>query len=709
MKQLYVVALCALLSCLPLSAQDTTEIFSVGGFVGYNLNLHSADFKKLPNIPNNSSGFTSGSGSGFALGGLLEYPLSPLLRLQLRASYASLSGEMTTQENPGNQLNFNNPDNITVEDIIIEHRMRGNLNAIMVEPALSIHPWKHLSFQVGAALGFLAKNEFEQEEVVLQPASVTFLNNRSVMNDTSGTMPGDKSMYMAAIAGVSYELSAGKNSTLIPSLRYYLPFGDIASVPWKVSVIQFSAALRTAIISTPPIPVIQDTVYIRDTTTTVIAGLTEERVTRTNSASSMAELRENGAIVERTTIRESYSREIPRSFTLSSTLALSGILANGQRVPNPSVTIEETEVQETFPLLPYVFFAPNSAELSSTRLKVLSAQQARQFKADELPADALGIYTYNLNIIGMRLRDNPSATITITGCNNNTGAEKNNTALSQARAEVVRDYLVNVWGVNARQITLKSRSLPEKAASNDVEDGQVENRRAEISTSSYDILKPVSIGEISKAATPPVVSMLPTVQAEGGVARWELVLKQGSRTLRQFTGEGDPSERRWQVMESPIPESEEDVTATLSAVDQSGQRTTASKSLAVRQLTISKKRSEVKDDKRIEIFSLILFDFDKSDLSPVNQKIMNEVKQRIAPTSTVTVYGYADRTGGPDYNRELAGRRCAEVAKYLGNAVAEGKLTVNAVGSDKLLHNNDLPEGRSYSRTVQIVIETPVQ
>ncbi len=709
MKQLYVVALCTLLSCFSLSAQDTTELFSVGGFAGYNLNFHSADFQKLPGIPNNSPGFTSGNGGGFALGGLFEYPLSPLLRLQLRASYTSLSGEMTTQENPGNQLDFSNPDGVEVTDIIIEHRMRGNLNGIMAEPALSIKPWKNLSFQVGAAFGFLLKNEFEQEEVIVQPPSVTFLNNRTVMNDTSGTMPGDQSMYMAAIAGISYELPAGKKSTIIPSLRYYLPFGDIASVPWKVSVLQFSAALRTAIIPTPPIPVIQDTIYIRDTTTTVIAGLEQERLTLANTDMSMTELRENGAIIERTTIRESYTREIPRSFTLSSALAVSGIMASGQRINDPSVVIEETEVHETFPLLPYVFFAQNSADIASTRLKTVSPEQARQFRTDELPADALGIYTYNLNIIGSRLRDNPSASITVTGCNNNTGEEKNNAALSQARAEAVRNYLVNVWGVQSRQISVKARNLPDKAANNDIEDGQAENRRVEIAATSYEILKPVSIGEISKSAVPPVVALLPSVQAEGGTARWELVLKQGARTIRQFSGEGEPSERRWQIIETPLPETEEGITATLTAVDQAGQRTTASKAIPVRQLTISKKRAEVKGDKRIEIFSLILFDFDKSDLNPLNQKIMNEVKQRIAPNSVVAVYGYADRTGGNDYNRELAQRRCAEVSKYLRDTVAEDKLTVHAVGSDKLLHNNDLPEGRSYSRTVQIVIETPVQ
>jgi hypothetical protein len=405
--------------CLPsFQTQDTTELYSIGGFVGYNVNIHSADFQKLPGVPGNSPGYTGGSGGGFFIGGLFEYPLSQLLRLQFRASYGSLTGTMTTQANPGNQLGINNPEGLPVTDVLIEHRMKGNINAIFAEPAVSINLGKRFSLQAGAALGFLTKNEFEQEEVILQPASVTFLNNRTVMNDTSGSMPGDQSMYLAALAGISYELPAGKKSTIIPGIRYYLPLSDIASVPWKVSALQFSVALRTTITPSVPVPVIRDTVYIRDTTTTIIAGLTARTLKLAESNESFKESQENGAIVERTTIREQYILEVPRDFQLASSLAATGLMDDGRRINNPSVTIEETELEETFPLLPYVFFGQGSAELSSTRARIMNEQQIAQFQINNLPSDALGIYTYNLNIIGMRLRDNPRATVTITGCNN---------------------------------------------------------------------------------------------------------------------------------------------------------------------------------------------------------------------------------------------------------------------------------------------------
>jgi hypothetical protein len=35
-------------------------------------------------------------------------------------------------------------------------------------------------------------------------------------------------------------------------------------------------------------------------------------------------------------------------------------------------------------------------------------------------------------------------------------------------------------------------------------------------------------------------------------------------------------------------------------------------------------------------------------------------------------------------------------------------MVTNAVGSDRLIYDNNIPQGRGYCRTVQITIETPV-
>jgi outer membrane protein OmpA-like peptidoglycan-associated protein len=118
-------------------------------------------------------------------------------------------------------------------------------------------------------------------------------------------------------------------------------------------------------------------------------------------------------------------------------------------------------------------------------------------------------------------------------------------------------------------------------------------------------------------------------------------------------------------------------------------------------------RSRQEEGKQIERYSLIVFDFNSAQLSPANQRTMEKVKARIQSESKVRIVGYADRTGNPEYNRNLARKRCLEAQRVLG--VADDRVTIDPVGSDTLIYNNDAPEGRSYSRTVQIEIETPIK
>ncbi len=86
---------------------------------------------------------------------------------------------------------------------------------------------------------------------------------------------------------------------------------------------------------------------------------------------------------------------------------------------------------------------------------------------------------------------------------------------------------------------------------------------------------------------------------------------------------------------------------------------------------------------------------------------MKTIKEHIKPNSKVTITGYTDRIGDAQYNRDLAQRRAFEVQNVL-NVPAEN-LTIKGVGNDIKIYENDTPQGRNYSRTVQIIIETPIK
>jgi outer membrane protein OmpA-like peptidoglycan-associated protein len=74
------------------------------------------------------------------------------------------------------------------------------------------------------------------------------------------------------------------------------------------------------------------------------------------------------------------------------------------------------------------------------------------------------------------------------------------------------------------------------------------------------------------------------------------------------------------------------------------------------------------------------------------------------------VTGYTDIVGQEDRNQLLSRQRAGTVDRGLKRNVASGivaSLNTEGVGETDPLFSNDLPEGRFYNRTVQIVIETP--
>jgi outer membrane protein OmpA-like peptidoglycan-associated protein len=132
---------------------------------------------------------------------------------------------------------------------------------------------------------------------------------------------------------------------------------------------------------------------------------------------------------------------------------------------------------------------------------------------------------------------------------------------------------------------------------------------------------------------------------------------------------------------------------------------TNEKTIQFKVTTIKQKKKEKKGDKEIDRYSLILFDFDKADLEKNNLKIINDIKQKIKPTSDIYITGHTDRTGEDSYNLRLSIERAFATKKAMGfpKAIAEG------VGEKIILHDNDLPEGRFFCRTVNIIVETKLK
>ncbi|OGU13946.1 MAG: hypothetical protein A2X61_16450 [Ignavibacteria bacterium GWB2_35_12] len=654
---------------------NLNPIFYLGGYAGYNLNLHSADFKEIPPVPNCCKGFTSGTGSGFSLGALFDYEVNPDMSFEGRLGYSSIGAELLVHDKNIGNTTVIRDGNTVVENVSVDHTIDSKISVISIEPIFKIKFLEGFIASFGLKAGFMVTGTMSQKEQLISPNNVTFLDGRLIQNDYYDLeIPDKNSFLLFGMMGLGYELPIGKNTYLTPEIKYYIPFNDVAAVNWKPTHWQFGASIKFPFypyVEPPPIKKIEliDTVV-----------------------------------------------PLPKP-KLTAAIEAFGIGADGKRQKTPTIVIEETEIEEGFPLLPHVFFKEGSSDINTSGLNLLTKNKTNFFVEDSLNWNIMDIYSDLLNIVGYRMRQMPKEKITLTGCNKNLGAETNNLNLSRKRAEAVKEYLVNIWGIKPERINLKERNLPENPGNNTVIDGQIENQRAELSSTSFELLKPVYLKEIERKSNPPVVEIEPNVYCEAELTGWDITVEQSGSVLRKYSPKDssttlrmtikEPGKQVWDVEKEPLPKLDTPVKIKLTTSDNIEQKADAEIFLNIEQLTIRKKRYELKEDKRIERFSLIVFDYDKANIKPDHKKILDGIKQRIMANSMVTIEGFADRTGESLYNRELALRRCNEVQNILN--VNKINLNINPIGSDVLLYNNDLPQGRSYCRTVKIKIETPVK
>lgn len=683
----------------------------VGPYVGYNRNVFLPKFASFPNQPTCNVGYRSGAGNAFSLGLLTNVPIDEQFSIGARLGYTSLSGSLANSSIIGYTADIGSGQQRT-DPITSEYSLQARLNAVAVEPLVTAVFYKKLRVSAGLRAAFLFSSTFDEREQLLSPGYVFFLPDSSrVRLQRSGDIPNVNPMQLAASFGIGLDIPLQNRWIITPELNYHQSLNKLSDVDWSVSTIQFGAALRIPLFKSPPPVLIRDTVYKRDTLVTASIQVVSERVTQVSSTVESNEDRKTVDDVvyinERYTVVEKYTKVVPKVPQLSVNVQAFGVMAGGQSSSVSGFVVEETEIEENYSLLPHIFFPEGESKVERTRMSLIDKSRVGGFSESRLPKNTLEVYHELLNIVGSRMSASTAVTVTLVGCNSNTGSERGNTELSRARAESVRAYLNSVWGIDPARVSIKAQNLPGSPSNVANEEGQAENRRVEIIPSDAALLSAVSIKNATVRSTPQIVEVVPEVTSEAGVASWSAVVAQEGKELRRISGTDAPQPYAWNVTDEPYPKMEKPVTVTYEVTDRSGQRVSSSHSLEASQLSIRRKRFEQTDDRRIERFSLIVFDFNKAELSPENKQILVEVQSRIQPNSVVTIAGYADRSGDAEYNRELARRRCMEVQKVI--SAAAGNTMISPIGSAVLLYDNETPEGRAYSRTVQIIIETPTQ
>jgi len=379
-----------------------------------------------------------------------------------------------------------------------------------------------------------------------------------------------------------------------------------------------------------------------------------------------------------------------------------------------TVIIEEVTTIDSSPLLNYVFFDEGQSTISRDYSLLSSKSMTRDFSEQTLgrPMDK---YRNLLNVIGKRLSDNPGTSITIIGCNSDQGTESNNMVLSRQRAENVQAYLQNIWGIDRSRMEMSARNLPEVPSARTTMAGIAENRRVEILSSDPKILDIVKTTYVQNMANTNNLRIKPQIRSEAGIANWKVQLKGSDATvIDSASGKGNiESAVTFNLVPAGLSKiaSLKTLTASVEVTDNEGVAF-RDENAAIANVKFIRKEAqsaEKRGQRILEKYSLILFEYDKADVSERNKAVINRIVARMKelPNASVKMVGHTDSTGNENYNMRLSQRRAKAVYDQIMAAgmTSRKDITYTGIGLHHPPYDNSAPEGRALNRTVIVTLE----
>jgi len=377
-------------------------------------------------------------------------------------------------------------------------------------------------------------------------------------------------------------------------------------------------------------------------------------------------------------------------------------------------------VKEMLPLSNYVFFNAGSTEIPG-RYTILTKNQALGFNEVQLQdcqknpgtrsSRQMTMYYNVMNIVADRMKKHPDVTITLIGSSAGKGKE-----IAIANATAVKNYLVNIFGINVSRITIEGRDRPliasEQATSIiDTNLTNAEDNRVDIvSTSPYLMmevkdnsalcLNPIEVTAVDGSSANDAPVNLSINGASGSLKSWSVNITDGMGNTSHYG-----------------PFTSNDTTLSASTIlngNGSGKYTmimtgvTNTGDTIRKQSTFSLTRNPVPNQQ--EHMVSILFEFDKSKtVATFNSFLTNTVAPHILSNSTVIISGYTDNVGTADYNLTLSEERAEQTQLLLETATSQNNVTgvtykTNGHGETGVAFSNTLPEERFYNRTVIIDI-----
>jgi len=643
--------------------------FGINGF--YSFIFNNSNFRKIPGTDNCCKNYFGNLGFGTQINAYFEIPITTKYGFGSRVGWQINKNEFIE---PDNQLLIIDGVETTGK---FNHFLNTTFNYVTLEPYFYYTPIDYLNLSINLGLNYNLLSEYSQKEEI-DPSLLkgTFKDETNPGQRQRNVFNGEIKDINTIITnmgfGISYELPMNKTNTLklVPEINFKYNFTNIIKDSiWNQYSINLGLGIKyydyqyyvePVLPPTPP----REPPMIMSFALPIKPPIIEAEV-------------------------NAYEKD-----------------NKGENIESRGLKLEEFVKFSLKPLLNYVFFDYNSSEIPN-RYILLNTDSISKFNIDKLTnLDIIDTYYNIINIIGFRLKNYKETKIKLLGSNSNKNDEFNNLNLSKNRAEIIKNYLVDKWGIEESRIEVDYRNLPKEASRDDVEYGQKENSRVEILSNNEEISDPIIVNDTLRTFDEKDINFTAKINSSTKIQNISLKIYQDDENL--FFSKNLINDTlsfyswNWKIQEDFDLKSTNPIYYFIEVEDELGQIfKTFKKILPINRISIDVKRLEKIKDVEYENYSLILFDYGKTDLATEHKKVVDFVKSRIKDNSKINIVGYTDSMGDDAINLKISTLRAKATYKRLDikNATYEGK------GEKELLFENTLPEGRFYCRTVVINVE----
>ena len=653
---------------------ENTTFMSAGITGGIHLLNHNTSIPIIPGS-NDCGFFQNGESIGYYFGISAGYSIiNNFLVVDARLTYDYRPADLTATKSSF-EVYMEDDGGYNYRTLNLQYSYNTSLTYLNFDIGLKILPVKQIplffraSFDAGNPL---FNTTYSSKIRITEPESALFPSGKKEQNISDGELNAAGTA-MGISGTLGYEVQLQKNFFIAPEISYRYGLNSVVSnADWKTNII------RLGINAFWTIPIGEHTLKIKEEPY-VKPEVKEEIIVKKEP--------EKKPFVKQTPVKPV---ELIKQFHVE------------------NLNLIETIVTETYPLLLYLFFNKADANLPA---KYKNKSDISEFSEKNLPTNTLGIYYKVLDIIGHRMTKFPETTITLTGTSD--GKELPNIdkrlELAQKRAQAVKDYLVRRWGIAPDRIKTEAKDKPALPTSEAYPEGFEENRRVEISSNSSELLAPVVHSRFLEYTSNQKSLKANIRMNSSDIAEWTFTFVDADNNeiyktngVRNIQNELDIPVNKILIDEAARAVTEnKKIFAKINVKNYSGKSETKTDVLKT---TLSKNQFEVGR------LNLIVFDFDKYDISALNkQLIVNFVKSSIHKNSIVRISGSTDRLGEAKYNEKLSYNRAKAVKEYLQNIYPGINIEeITGEGASNLKYDNNLPEGRFYCRTVMIEIKTPI-